>query len=196
MNDRQNHRIGRISGEGRTRHSSRITRQSFWLLLAVIAGATGLAAAAQEPAETGIVVGQVPLPEGIGDLGVIEAVLMSPQWTAVWNSEVQERIDNYFAANSAAINENRALFAQISARAQREAVEVVISRMQVSLGEEFSESVRAVSIDGGFEFAGVPFGYYRIIVVGRIGGATRIWSGAVTIRSSIPEFIEIRDRLQ
>ena len=159
-------------------------------------GTTGETDAEQEPAETGIVVGQVPLPEDIEDGVDIQAVLLSPQWTTVWNSEVQERIDNYFAVNSAAINENRALFAQISARAQREAMEVVISRMQVSLGDEFSESIRAVSPDGEFEFAGVPFGDYRIIVVGRIGGVTRIWSSAVTIRSSIPEFIEVRDQIQ
>ena len=195
--DKQKHRIRRTSGDGRTRHWSLVTRHFFLPLLAAVAVAlTGLAGAAQEAVETGIIVGQVPLPEDIGDGVVIQAILMSPQWTAIWNGAVQQRIDNYFAANIAAVNENRALFAQISARAQRVAIEVVMARMQVSLGDQFSESVRDVNSDGGFEFGPVPFGDYRIIVAGRIDEVNRIWSGAVTVRSSVPEFIEIRDRIQ
>ena len=167
---------------------------SLVLGLVVILSASG--ALGQERAEIGIVVGHVSLSDGIEDGARIQAVLMSGQWTSVWNSQVQQRIDNYFAVNSAAINQNPDLFSLISTRAQREAIQFVMSQMQQTLGAEFTDSVVDVSSVGSFEFARVPFGTYRIVVVGQVGEEQRIWSGTVTVRSEIPEFVEIQDRIQ
>jgi hypothetical protein len=167
---------------------------SLVLGLVVILSTSG--AFGQERAEIGIVVGHVSLSDDIEDSARIQAVLMSGQWTSVWNSQVQQRIDNYFAVNSVAINQNPDLFSLISTRAQREAIQFVMSQMQQTLGAEFNDSVVDVSSVGSFEFPRVPFGTYRIIVVGQVGEEQRIWSGTVTVRSEIPEFVEIQDRIQ
>lgn len=152
---------------------------------------------AQEAPETGIIVGRVSLPTAPSDGDFVEAILMSPEWATIWNGEVQQRTDAYFANNIAAIDRDRDLFALISRRARQESTTSVIAQMRQRMGESFTDVVQEVQADGNFEFVDVPFGTYRIIVVAGIGEGRLVWSSRpVSVRSPIPEFVEIEDRIQ
>ncbi len=154
------------------------------------------ASTAQEPSERGIIVGHVELGPDFEGADFREAILLSPEWALAWNMEVQQRIDTLFANNIGAVNRDRDLFSLISSRARRESTTSVIARMQARLGADFGEVVREIMSDGNFEFVDVPFGEYRVIVIAGVGDQGAIWSGTVTIRGTIPEFVEIQDRIQ
>ena len=165
------------------------------VLLAAVSNAVAVAAI-QQPPSTGTIFGRVDLGSELAGDDFAEAVLLSPEWAVAWNGEVQRRIDDDFSRNIAAVDRDRELFGLIAERAEREATMAVIARMRASLGGNLGDAVRTIDGDGAFEFARVPYGAYRVIVVASIAGAGRIWSGAVTVRSSVPELVEVLETVR
>jgi hypothetical protein len=152
-------------------------------------------ASAQEPAQNGAIVGEI-IVEDFVPTSPIQVVLLSADWSREWNSEVQQRIDSLFAANAAAVNENRSLFRLIAIRARREATAAVVTRMRVALGASFTDMLREASENQTFEFESVPPGDYRVVAVGQNDRVAAVWSGTVTIRGPLPEFVELRAPVQ
>jgi hypothetical protein len=144
----------------------------------------------------GTIAGHVTPPEDSEIVDPLQAVLMDPRWVDIWNGDVQKRLDAYSERYRDAFDRNRDFFDQISNMARRDAVVFVISRMQRDLGGTFQDLVREVSGEGRFEFRDVPFGEYQVIVLARRGRTNLIWVETVEINGSIPQFIEVENRIQ
>jgi hypothetical protein len=154
--------------------------------------------AGEEPptVSSGTVFGHVALPADLPVEAVSQAILLSPEWSSVWNREVQERIRVYFATNATAVDEDRSLFDRIAYRARMEATAIVVNRMQGTLGTAYAEAVREVGDDGTFEWTNVGFGEYQVVVVSQGGGASYLWAELVRVSSPSPEFVEMEQRFQ
>ena len=176
------------------------------IILTALIGATLLVGPAHvNPADTrleqaqpavGTIAGHVTPPEDSEIVDPLQAVLMDPRWVDIWNGDVQKRLDAYSERYRDAFDRNRDFFGQISNMARRDAVVFVISRMQRDLGGTFQDLVREVSGEGRFEFRDVPFGEYQVIVLARRGRTNLIWVETVEINGSIPQFIEVENRIQ
>ncbi len=144
----------------------------------------------------GTITGRVETPadEEIGD--PIQAVLLAPRWVDLWNGDVQKRLDTYFDRYRQAFARNPEFFSQVSNMAHRDAIIFVIGRMQRELGEQFTQLVKGVSPEGRFEFGDVPLGEYKVIVVASADARNLIWAETIKLTSPIPQFIEIRNRIQ
>ena len=176
------------------------------IILTALIGATLLVGPAHvNPADTrleqaqpavGTIAGHVTPPEDSEIVDPLQAVLMDPRWVDIWNGDVQKRLDAYSERYRAAFDRNRDFFGQIANMARRDAIVFVISRMQRDLGGTFQDLVREVSGEGRFEFRDVPFGEYQVIVLARRGRTNLIWVETVEINGSIPQFIEVENRIQ
>jgi len=146
--------------------------------------------------ELGTITGRVETLTAMGIARDLQVVLLSPQWVDLWNGEVQKRLDVYFDRYRQFLGSRTDFFKQVSRLAHRDAISLVINSMQSDLGKEFHQFAKTVSPKGSFEFNGVPPGDYRIIVLGVIGERRLIWSERLQVRGQIPQFIEVRNRIQ
>ena len=144
----------------------------------------------------GTIAGHVSILPDAGVSGAPQVVLMSSGWAELWNGDVQQRIDRYFNLYRGAVAQDPALFDEIAAMARRDAVVSLVSQMQQALGLQFKDHVREVSPDGRFEFTGVPLGEHKVVVLAEAGKGSLIWAETVNVRSSIPQFIEVQNRIQ
>ena len=144
----------------------------------------------------GAITGRVEALTTMGLARDLQVVLLSPQWADLWYGEVQKRLDIYFDRYRQFLESRTDFSEQVSGLAQRDAISFVINSMQRDLGEEFQKSIKKVSPDGSFEFNEVPPGNYRVIVLGVIGERILIWSEKLHVRGQIPQFIEVRNRIQ
>ena len=144
----------------------------------------------------GTIVGHVAIGTELEVSALARVILMSSNWAELWNGAVQRSLDDYFNRYRADIARNRAAYNEIAGWAYRDAAGSVISEMQRSLGEKFSNWVSEVSADGGFEFSGVPLGDYRVVVVADVEGRTLIWAEAVRVSGPIPQLIEVQNIIQ
>ena len=169
-------------------------------LLAALLGAGPREALAEQDSGhgsgVGTIVGRVAIDDGMEGSDPPRAVLMSPDWTLVWNRDVQQGLDVYFNRYRDVVARNRDAYSEIAGRAYRDATRSVITEMQRSLGEEFPKWVREVSRDGRFEFTGVPLGDYRVIVLAVVEGRALIWTEALSLSGPIPQFIEVQNVIQ
>ena len=151
----------------------------------------------EDPAvRLGTITGHVETPADMEIVDPVQAVLLAPRWVDVWNGDVQKRLDSYFDRYRQAFARNPEFFNQVSNMAHRDAIVFVIGRMQRELGDQFTHLVKGVSPEGRFEFGEVPLGEYKVIVVASAEARNLIWVENIEITSPIPQFIEIRNRLQ
>jgi hypothetical protein len=68
--------------------------------------------------------------------------------------------------------------------------------MQQELGPELESVVKEADENGRFEFTGVALGEYRIVVIGQQEQGSLLLSESLEIRSPLPQFFEIRTRIQ
>ncbi len=144
----------------------------------------------------GTIAGHVELPEDAAIVDPLQVVLMDPGWVDIWNGDVQKRLDVYWERYRPAFATNKDFFDQVANMARRDAVIFVFSRMQRDLGVRFKDLVREVSAEGRFEFADVPYGQYKVIVLARQNGTNLMWAETVEINGPIPQFIEVENRIQ
>lgn len=164
-----------------------------WFLGSLVgpAGETGLPGGVVQDG-SGSIIGAVDLPEDLSEDPVVEVLLMAPEWASAWNSDVQERLRVYSSNNAQAIERDPSLFDRIAYRARREATAYVAARMQGNLGvEAFERFVGDVASDGTFEFGGLAFGEYQVIVVAQGETASYLWAQPVRISGSVPQFVEM-----
>ena len=158
--------------------------------------ARGQQAAPEPEPGLGTIVGRVVIGQDMEGFEHVRAILLSPMWTEFWNSAVQRGLDDYFSRYRDAVARNRETYNELTGWAHRDAAGTVLSEMQRSLGERFRESVRMVSPEGRFEFTGVPYGDYRVIVIASVEGRALIWTENVRVLSPIPQFIEVQNIVQ
>ncbi len=145
---------------------------------------------------SGTVLGHVAIGEAIEFSAPVRVILMSTEWADLWNGAVQRSLDGYFSRYRDAIARNRDAYNEVAGWAYRDAAGAVISDMRRLLGEEFENWVGEVSVDGVFEFTGVPLGNYRVVVVAEAEERTLIWAEAVTVSGPIPQLIEVQNIIQ
>ena len=174
-----------------------------WGVLAVLVllvfqtAAPGQSTSAPESqSERGTIAGHVSVPSDAKLTGPLQVLLMAPRWTTMWNADLQKRIDAYFERYRAAFVENPEFFTEVSKMAYRDSIIFTISRMQQELGPELESVVKEADENGRFEFTGVALGEYRIVVIGQQERGSLLLSESLEIRSALPQFIEIRTRIQ
>jgi len=142
-----------------------------------------------QPNPTGTITGSVVAPQPV------QVILLSAQYTDLWDSDVQKRLDMYWERYKPAFAAQKDFFLEASKQAHREATSYVVSRMRLDPSSNVSEYLKETSPDGRFEFKNVPLGEYKVLAVGRIGGQDVMWQESVDLRGSIPQFIELKKRV-
>ncbi len=157
----------------------------------------GLLIFAQEAqtARMGVIAGSVAVPMDRQLSQPVQVVLLTTQYSTLWDTDVQKRLDSYWERYKPAFIQNKEFFLEVSRRAQIEALDYVIGRMRRDQPAVLSEYVRQASTEGKFEFKSIPFGEYKILAVGRAQNLDLIWQHTVDIRNPIPQFLELKNPL-
>lgn len=148
----------------------------------------------QAPQQTGIITGTVVGPaQEISQ--PLQVLLLAPRYMDLWNSEVQKRLDLYWQQFQPTFRNRKEFFSEFSKQAHKDATNYVLSRMRRDPSSKVSEYLRETSADGRFEFKDIPFGEYKILALGKIGGLDVMWQEFVDVRSAIPHFLELKKRV-
>jgi hypothetical protein len=150
-----------------------------------------LAQKEEKPPQTGIIAGAVAAPEG-GFSQPVQVILLSPKYEELWNSDVQKRLDGYWERFKPAFAQQKEIFLEATKMAYRESTQFVITRMRLDLQGQTANFIQQSSLDGRFEFKGVPTGEYKVLAVGKIGTQEVIWQESVKISNSIPQFLQLK----
>jgi len=62
--------------------------------------------------------------------------------------------------------------------------------MRRDLGDAASKLLKESSPTGQFEFTGIPFGTYQLLVQATVNGRDVIWSKPVEVQTEIPIFVD------
>jgi hypothetical protein len=140
--------------------------------------------------ETGTVIGLIKLPSGRPSQNA-RVVLLPPNYTELWNKEVQQRLDNYWEIYKPDLLAHRDHVARLYRLAYVEALRNLITTMRRDLGDGASKYVKETGPIGQFEFRGVPFGTYQVLVQTMDEGDYITWSRTVDVRTNIPIFVDL-----
>jgi hypothetical protein len=138
---------------------------------------------------TGTVVGIVKPPDVVKPVKNARIVLLPPKYTEVWNKQVQTRLDNYWEIYKPEFATNKQRFTDFDRIAQLEAFRYVTSVLRRELGEASSKYIKESTSQ--FEFSGIPFGTYQLLVQATVNGEDVIWSKSVVVQSEIPIFVDL-----
>jgi hypothetical protein len=144
-----------------------------------------------QAAPTGTVTGIVKPPEGARTVQAARVVLLPPKYTEVWNKQVQQRLDNYWELFKPEFAVNKEHFTDFYRIAYLEAFQYVTSAMRRELGDGASNFIKESSSSGQFEFRGVPFGTYQVLVQAISSGKDVVWSRPIDVQSEIPVFVDL-----
>jgi len=150
---------------------------------------------AQKPESTSLITGTVVLPPLQKPSRPVQVILLSSQYMNLWNSDVQKRLDVYWETYKPAFASQKDFFFEISKQAHREATNYVLTRMRRDASSNLADYLKETSPDGTFEFKNVPFGEYKVLAIGRIGDQDVMWQEFVDVRSSVPQFVEMKKRV-
>jgi hypothetical protein len=150
---------------------------------------------AQKPESTSLITGTVVLPPLQKPSRPVQVILLSSQYMNLWNSDVQKRLDVYWETYKPAFASQKDFFFEISKQAHREATNYVLTRMRRDPSSNLADYLKETSPDGTFEFKNVPFGEYKVLAIGRIGDQDVMWQEFVDVRSSVPQFVEMKKRV-
>jgi hypothetical protein len=150
---------------------------------------------AQKLESTSLITGTVVLPPLQKPSRPVQVILLSSQYMNLWNSDVQKRLDVYWETYKPAFASQKDFFFEISKQAHREATNYVLTRMRRDPSSNLADYLKETSPDGTFEFKNVPFGEYKVLAIGRIGDQDVMWQEFVDVRSSVPQFVEMKKRV-
>lgn len=140
---------------------------------------------------TGILIGIVKLPDGAKSAQPAHVVLLSPKYTEVWNRQVQQRLDNYWEDYKPEFAVHKERIAEFNRMSQVESLRYVMSQMRRDLGVGASMLIKDTSANGQFEFRGVPFGTYQLLVEVLANGGEILWSRPVDVQTDVPVFVDL-----
>lgn len=146
----------------------------------------------QNPApQTGTVVGVVRLPNGAKPTQAARVALLPPKYTEIWNKQVQQRLDNYWEVFKPEFAVNKEHFMHFYRIAHVESFRYVTSTMRREIGDSALKLIKDASPTGQFEFRGIPFGTYQVLVQATSNGEDVVWSRTVEVQSDIPIFVDL-----
>ena len=142
--------------------------------------------------ETGTVIGLVKLPSGKPRPGA-RVVLVPPKYIELWNKEVQQRVDNYWEIYKPDLLANKDHVPQLYRLAYVEALRNLVTTMRHDLGDGASNYLKEASPTGQFEFRGIPFGTYQLLVQAKADTDNNdiTWSRIVDVQSNVPIFVDL-----
>lgn len=144
-----------------------------------------------QAAQTGTVVGIVKLPNGAKPVQAARVALLPPKYTEVWNKQVQQRLDNYWEVFKPEFAVNKEHFMDFYRIAHVEAFRSAVSTMRRELGDGSSKLIKDASPTGQFEFRGIPFGTYQILVQATSNGEDIVWARTIEVQTDIPIFVDL-----
>jgi hypothetical protein len=139
----------------------------------------------------GTVVGVVKLPDSDKPVPAARVILMPPKYTEIWNRQMQTRLDNYWEIFKPEFAVNKQSFLEFDRIVQVESFQYIGITMRRELGEGASKFIKESAPNGQFEFSGVPFGTYQMLVGASVKGQDVVWSKAVEVQSDIPIFVDL-----
>jgi hypothetical protein len=148
-----------------------------------------------KPPEFGIIAGSVIAPAQAKISQPLQVVLLAPQYVDMWNRDVQQRLDVYWERYKPAFAQKKELFFELSKNAYQESLQFVLGRMSRDLGTRLATYRGQSTADGKFEFKDIPVGEYKVVAIGRAGDQTYIWQESTEITSSIPQFLQLKNRV-
>jgi hypothetical protein len=122
--------------------------------------------------------GNLVPPPGMPPPESAEVVLLPAQYAQMFNAEAQQRIDDYWEAYKREFAANKELFFKVQPVAYREALDIVLVRMN-----NRANFVRKVS-GGRFEFRGVAPGEYKIVALGSIRNTDYVWTESFQVAAT------------
>src|SRR5437867_2979796 len=125
----------------------------------------------------------------------IQVILLSPRYINLWDSAVQRRLDFYWERFHPTFRTRKEFFLEFSKQAHKEATNYILSSMRRDPSGNISDYLQEISDGGNFEFKNLPFGEYKVLAVGKLGGQDAMWQEFVDVRSSIPQFLEVKKRI-
>src|SRR6185295_17473254 len=132
----------------------------------------------------------VKLEDGTRALQPARVVLLPPKYIEAWTKQVKTRLDNYWEIFKPDFAANRERFLEFDRLAQIEAFRYVTSTLRRDMGDSAARLMKESSSSGQFEFSGMPFGTYQLLVLATVKGQDVIWSKTVDIESEIPIFVD------
>lgn len=141
--------------------------------------------------ETGTLIGMVKLPNGGKLSQAARAVLLPPKYTEVWNKQVQQRLDNYWETFKPEFAANKEHFTDFYRIAHVDSLKSVIATMRRELGDGATKYIKETPSTGQFEFRGIPFGTYQLLVQAMADGEDIVWSRTVDVRTNVPIFVDL-----
>ena len=149
----------------------------------------------QPAAQTGVIAGTVTIPADHLLSQPLQVILLSPRYADLWDTDVQKRLDMYWERYKPAFAQNKEYFLEISRKAQIESLDYVVARMRRDTADNIGDYVKQASADGKFEFKAVPFGAYKILVVGKSQNMNLVWRESVDVHTTLPQFLEMKKPL-
>ena len=140
--------------------------------------------------ETGTLLGLVKLPSGKPGQAA-RVVLLPPKYTEVWNRQVQQRLDNYWEVYKPELAVKKEHIADLYRLAHVESLRYVIATMRRELGDGASKYIKETPATGQFEFRGIPFGTYQLLVQVTAEGEDITWSRIVDVGTTVPIFVDL-----
>src|SRR4030095_17061241 len=104
---------------------------------------------------------------------------------------MQTRLDNYWELFKPEFAANKEHFTDFVRAAQLESLRSVTSTMRRDRGEAASKLLKESSATGQFEFTGIPFGTYQMLVQATVNGRDVIWSKPVEVKTEIQIFVDL-----
>jgi len=124
--------------------------------------------------------------------GPAQVVLLPPEYLEMWNTDVQERLDNYWERYKPTFIQQKELFAEVEKMAYRDAFEHIVALMRRDNRTRSADLVRASTADGRFEFKNVPPGRYKILALGRAGNQEMVWADSVDLGGAVPLYVQLK----
>jgi len=146
----------------------------------------------QQRQGTGTIAGTIAVPPPHRISAPVQVILLPPQYSDLWSSDVQKRLDVYWERYKPAFARQKEFFLEVSKQARKEATNYIIRRMRRDSSSNLSDYLKEASPDGNFEFTNVPYGEYKVLAIGKIGSEDIIWQESVYVRSPIPQFLQLK----
>jgi hypothetical protein len=148
-----------------------------------------------KPIETAILAGRVTLPSEALLSEPLQVVLFPAEYSELWETEVQKRLDGYWERYKPAFAQRKEFFAEVSLMAYREATQYVVTRMRREAPAKLAQLLQNTTPEGGFEFKNIPPGMYKVVALGRIKNQDMLWQESVDLNNAIPQFLQLKKRI-
>lgn len=139
----------------------------------------------------GTIQGRIAPPETVHITKPVQVAVFSGEYVDFYLAEVQKRLDNFWEEYKIAFIQNKEAFLLFRERAQRQAMDVALSRMKTENPGSAARFVQTTANDS-FDFRAVPQGECKIVALVTIGGQEFIWSQSVILTGATPAFVTLK----